>query len=184
VTEPEADANYLALRGAVDAHAERVYASHELACRAGCTACCRQDLSVSIVEADTIFGWLRHHGVGDACSDRTAVDDHPLFESLALDDACMFLGREGLCTIYPVRPIICRSHGLPLQVDGGVDVCPVSLPLQESPTVLDLEGLNLRLALIAQLYDVGEGVHARVGRVALSEVRASALGAGVASWYL
>jgi len=29
-------------------------------------------------------------------------------------DRCAFLGRAGECTVYEARPIICRTHGLPL----------------------------------------------------------------------
>lgn len=177
------DPNYLALRAAVDAHAERVLASHDLACQPGCTACCRQDLSVTVVEADAVFTWLRAHGAPPQDGSRTVIDGHGRFDELSGGQDCSFLAAGGLCGIYPVRPIICRSHGLPLEIGGAVDCCPLSLPLQPSPTVLDLEGLNLRLALTAQLYEVGEGLGASVARVLLSEVRAAALSDGPAAWY-
>lgn len=194
MTAPEADPNYLALRALVDVHAERAATAHDLACQVGCTACCRQDLHVTVVEADAIFAWLREpasadgvprvHALSPPDGARTQVDDHELFDDLAAGDACAFLGAGGLCSIYDVRPIICRSHGLPLSVEGAVDVCPLSLPLSQPPVVLDLEGLNLRLSLIAQLYETGEGLGARDGRVPLSAVRAAALSGAERPWYL
>ncbi len=168
----------------VDGHGARVHETHELACQPGCTACCRQDLAVTVVEADAVFAWVREHGAAPQSASRTEVDDHSRFEELAYGEACAFLGEAGLCTVYEVRPIICRTHGLPLQIEAEVSVCPLSLPLDPSPTVLDLAGLNLRLALIAQLYEAGEGLGAHEGRVPLSEVRRSALGDGPPSWYL
>jgi Fe-S-cluster containining protein len=33
---------------------------------------------------------------------------------LNADKACGYLDQEGGCQIYPFRPIICRTHGLPL----------------------------------------------------------------------
>ena len=38
-------------------------------------------------------------------------------------DACAFLSEAGRCTIYPARPLLCRTHGLPIRLTGqGADV--------------------------------------------------------------
>ena len=69
-----------------------------MACQKGCCNCCL-NLSVwpvefySIVEEMKAFEW-----------------EIPEFNETA---GCGFL-KDGLCAIYPFRPLICRTHGLPL----------------------------------------------------------------------
>ena len=40
-------------------------------------------------------------------------------------EACSLL-LDGRCVVYDERPVICRSHGLPLVMDGQLDVCPLN----------------------------------------------------------
>ncbi len=61
----------------------------------------------------------------------------------------------GECLLYGARPLICRTHGLPLLVDDGagrrVDFCPENFRGLESlpgEAVLDLERLNAALAAV------------------------------------
>lgn len=159
---------YRELLARADAHCERVAAKHadHLHCRLGCTACCRQDLAVSRVEAEHILAWLVEHGLPEHDPAPTALDAHPLFEPLsASPHACAFLAPGGGCGIYPVRPLICRTHGTPVQLtaDDGApprrDVCPLNLAgpeltLEQLPPedVLDLDRLDTLLAMIDQLY--------------------------------
>ena len=160
--------NYKELLMALDVHAERVVEAHseELHCRVGCTACCRQDLSVSRIEATYLLGWLVRHGVPEHDGTRTGVDAHPLFEELSGDRPCVFLGAGGGCGIYAARPIICRSHGLPLRLrDGSVDTCPLNFPRRQSrgyrdlpaSSLLELDNLNQKLALIEVIFCKQEG---------------------------
>lgn len=174
-------ANYDAFVAKVDAHAERVADRHDahLRCQRGCTACCRQDLSVSRVEAERIILWLSRHGVPEADPSLGPHDDHDLFEALSGGEACAFLGPDGACGIYPVRPIICRTHGLPIQLaDQSRDTCPLNftgpLPLQDVPAedVIQLPLLNKTLALIERLHV--EAVDEESGRFPLSGIRALA----------
>ena len=91
---------YRRLRDEVDRQAAALESVHSdwMACKKGCCVCC-MNLSVwpvefySIVEEMKRFEW-----------------DKPQFND---DATCGFL-KDGLCAIYPFRPIICRTHGLPL----------------------------------------------------------------------
>ncbi|MFH1568638.1 MAG: YkgJ family cysteine cluster protein, partial [Gemmatimonadota bacterium] len=58
------------------------------------------------------------------------------------EGACAFLDAEGACRIYPQRPYVCRTQGLPLrwldEVDGATvelrDICPLNeegVPIEE-----------------------------------------------------
>jgi Fe-S-cluster containining protein len=74
-------------------------------------------------------------------------------ESLSFDETperCVFL-TDGLCLIYSARPVICRTHGYPVLVDGKADFCPenfANIKSIDSENILDLENLNKALASI------------------------------------
>lgn len=70
-----------------------------LHCKKGCCGCCRDDLSVTQSEAALIKARFSN-----------VLQEHPHEKG-----ACPFLDQEGACRIYPVRPYICRTHGLPLR---------------------------------------------------------------------
>lgn len=71
-----------------------------LACRRGCAACCVDDITVFEVEAEKI-----RHGAAELLA---SAEPHPA-------GACAFLGGEGECRIYALRPYVCRTQGLPLR---------------------------------------------------------------------
>ncbi|MCX7786216.1 MAG: YkgJ family cysteine cluster protein [Spirochaetes bacterium] len=91
----------------VDALCDRLGAIHRthLSCRKGCFTCCT-DISVLAVEA---FSILR--GVGTPLLG--IPEEGKAFENINAN-YCVFLDLEGACKIYPYRPLICRTHGLPL----------------------------------------------------------------------
>ena len=90
---------YYPLRREVDAMAAKLEGVHRdyMQCKKGCTKCC-MNLTVWPVEFFAIAEEVRAAGI-----------------ELAFDEqaGCGFL-KDGLCRIYPFRPIICRTHGLPL----------------------------------------------------------------------
>jgi len=123
----------------------------QISCRPGCDACCRH-LSIFAVEAAALHLALCRLPAQDA-------DFIRLKAAASSPDAPCPLLQDGLCLLYQVRPIICRTHGLPILVqrDGasGIDFCPenfrdaASLP---GSAVIDLERLNATLAAINALF--------------------------------
>lgn len=111
------------------------------ACRPGCASCCQPDLSVHPVEALVIQEHLAHRSAPPETTPPPSPSQSP-------EDACAFL-QGGVCAIYPVRPILCRTHGLAVRADGRVDACPLNFTQEtwRADAVLDLEHLNLLLAL-------------------------------------
>lgn len=91
---------YRQLRSLADDISESLTAIHgeNIVCRKGCCGCC-VNLSVFPVEFNSILDELRSDGV----------------EKLEFDESasCGFL-KDGLCSIYKYRPLICRTHGLPI----------------------------------------------------------------------
>ncbi len=111
-----------ALHAAVDAVADPLVArlGGDLVCARGCSACCQDDLTVFTLEAALIR---------DKCAEVLAAGPAPA-------GACAFLDPDGACRIYPWRPYVCRTQGLPLRwLDGDEagreseqrDICPVNV---------------------------------------------------------
>lgn len=103
-------AEYLAVVAKVDAAASAAFAlaSDAVVCARGCDACCAPGLSVLPVEAERL---ARH------------LEDHPPVPG-ALGkraDRCVFLDDDGACGVYEARPLLCRTHGLPLVMGSTVD---------------------------------------------------------------
>ncbi len=74
----------------------------DLACGAGCSACCRVELSVSPVEAALVERAVRTRGPWEPAA-----------------EGCAMLDAEGRCAVYDARPLVCRSQGLPLAYPEG-----------------------------------------------------------------
>ncbi|HJV34170.1 YkgJ family cysteine cluster protein [Geomonas sp.] len=144
--------NYLALVGRVDELCARSVAgfAEHIVCKAGCDACCRH-LSIFAVEAAA----LREALAALPAAEADAIREKAL---AAPEGRCPLL-HDGLCLLYQARPIICRTHGLPLLIsregEKSVDFCPdnfrglTSIP---GSAVIDLERLNEMLAAINALY--------------------------------
>lgn len=107
----------------VDREAVSLAARHSgrLRCGPGCAGCCLDGLTVLPVEAERI-----RRGAPEVLRERP----FPV-------GGCAFLGPSGRCRVYPFRPYVCRTQGLPLrwfeeddreEVRERRDVCPLNLP--------------------------------------------------------
>lgn len=139
---------YRRFRRQVDERIARLEAMHgeHLACRPGCCGCC-VNLSVFAVELYSIAGQLAQAGIGEVAFDLRAT--------------CGWLDK-GLCRIYAARPIICRTHGLPVAIPDDdchdhkeVSFCPLNFTGADAERYafgpdnsLDLADLNEELCRI------------------------------------
>lgn len=123
-----------------------------LVCRPGCDSCCIP-ISVFPVEAAALL---------EAAAKLPQDQYQQLKQRLSsADDSrqCSLL-YDGHCLLYHARPIICRTHGLPILLtdDGGqrrVDVCPLNCTgIEQLPgeALIDLERLNELLVSVNVLY--------------------------------
>ena len=162
-------ATLVQLRGRVDAHfaAATARTPDAFACRAGCDTCCHQRFGVFAVEAAPI-----RRALADLAQ-RTPVL-RARIRAQADDPAhqhhCALLV-DGACAVYGERPLICRSHGLPIAVrdpEPRVDRCPLNFTGSDPPpaSVLRLDAVNQPLAVLATLWDAadaaGDRIQARV----------------------
>lgn len=90
------------LHASVDRRAAELSALHRdrLACRRGCFDCCVDGITVFEIEAEKIRA--------GAAGLLKSAEPHPA-------GRCAFLGAEGECRIYELRPYVCRTQGLPLR---------------------------------------------------------------------
>lgn len=143
------------LRTRVDAHfaAAVSRSAGEMRCGPGCTQCCRARPRVLGVEADRVAAALARLLPDVRARVRAQADDP------AHADWCALLV-DGRCAVYDERPLLCRSHGLPLSAvdergDAVVDWCPLNftaaLPAPES--VLRTEAVLAPLGVIARMWD-------------------------------
>jgi uncharacterized protein len=97
-------AEYFSIRDEIDSlclKLEEIHKEH-FACSPGCHKCC-MDFSIFPIEFYSIL--KEKNGQKTSINQNTSGED------------CVFL-IEGLCTIYKSRPVICRTHGLPLLFMG------------------------------------------------------------------
>lgn len=90
-----------------DAFFQQVMAScpEQMICAPGCVDCCQQDLEVLAAEALAILGAL----------DRLPAHALRALEAGTGDGGACRLLLDGRCAVYEDRPLICRTHGLPIR---------------------------------------------------------------------
>lgn len=142
-----------------------------ISCRAGCGACCRQMVPVSIFEAEALSDWIatlpeerraalreRFHRALSALSDagviNAIVDEKWLLDEesgmqLAVDYfhagvPCPFLENES-CSIHPIRPLSCREY----LVTSSPELC-------KDPSINQISGVKLPLRLSRAVYLLGQ----------------------------
>jgi Fe-S-cluster containining protein len=146
-------------------------AGKPISCRAGCGACCRQLVPVSLFEAEALTDWLqtlpeeqlaelqqrfhrallalRNAGVLDSILDGSWTLDDERATQLAVDYfhagvPCPFLEDES-CSIHPIRPLVCREY----LVTSPPALC-------QDPSIYDVSGVRLPLRLSRALHAFGQ----------------------------
>ncbi len=151
--------NLEVLRDRVHNHSQRVLLAHasHFACRLGCTGCCDTERTVSDVEFDALARAIDR--LDDESRERLAIQTGPSPCPLLLD---------GACAVYEERPPICRSHGLPLVMEGQHDVCPLNFTDRSILTLpdedlLSVDTLTAVLVAVNALYcqETGGDAHRR-----------------------
>ncbi|MEA5114649.1 MAG: YkgJ family cysteine cluster protein [Geobacteraceae bacterium] len=146
-------ANYNALVGRVDSLCRDIIraSGNDIACRKGCDSCCRH-FSLFPVEAFNIACAVSALDPDSAGMIRDRAGN------LRDGDGCPLLA-QCCCMLYEQRPIICRTHGLPIMIRNGddkkIDFCPKNYRNAESIKgryIIDLDTLNDTLAAINSIF--------------------------------
>lgn len=145
---------YRQLCDKVDAFFARVAARHpqDLECARGCYDCCDVRLTVTGVEAAAVrAAWL-------TLPPERRDEVRATWREGA--SACAALDRQGRCAVYEGRPLVCRSHGVPVRMLDKrslpvLEVCHRNFTAQgpeqaDADCVLDQSTLSAMLLLVDQ----------------------------------
>ncbi len=137
----------------VDAFFRRVAGRYaeEMRCAPGCDDCCRRSLTLYPFEVERMLTAVE--GL-----DRAELEGviHRARQAGRNPEAVCPLLENGFCLIYAARPVICRTHGLPLLIPGedSLSMCVYNLKGLEhldGDCVLDLKPVNQILATVSHL---------------------------------
>jgi Fe-S-cluster containining protein len=160
---------YSVLTGYCDAFWKRVAARFpdQFACHAGCGICCTLT-SVNHLEAAVIAAHVADHPLPPG--------HDPAAEAVA---PCPFLTADR-CSVYAARPLICRTHGLPLRgtefSERIMHSCPYNFAAMEIAEIddsfaLDIEKISLNLARLNQAWCLTHGLESSAAeRVMLADL--------------
>jgi uncharacterized protein len=172
MSSAEAIQSYLQLIEQLDVEIARLSRLHGslLNCRPGCSNCC-EHFSLLPLEAAVIR---------QTCSELEEAELDYLHRQAGTNEGCPFL-RLQHCLVYPARPIICRTQGLPVAyVDPDLEVVEISACQLNFPThhefssegLLFLDSYNEQMLLLNQLFISG-APPSPSGRVQMRDLVAS-----------
>ena len=126
--------------------------SDQITCSEGCSSCCTA-ITLFPVEAAALNAALEALPDDKGTAIRRHVAAH------AEGERCPLL-EDHRCLLYAARPIICRTHGLPIIYTEGnerkADCCPLNLSEGEQPlsgsAIIDLDRLNTLLVAVNALF--------------------------------
>lgn len=162
--------NYKQLIDRVDALCATITEAlgEEIVCSAGCSSCCKS-ITIFPVEAAAIKEQLNN--ILPHQSDE--IRKHVL--AYADSEHCPLLFNQQ-CLLYEARPIICRTHGLPIVYDFDSqlksDCCPMNLVNYKSlsgTNVIDLDKLNTLLVAVNSIYQLEAGIDNSEVRMTIAE---------------
>ncbi len=155
--------NLRRLHDKVDSFFAQIVDKHgqHLSCRTGCSSCCQQTISLFPVELEPIREATRT--LPEEQKERLADRLGSPISAQSPDERPCPLLEDERCLVYEARPIICRTHGLPVLVERTEsgpperDVCPLNftegLDIEQLPAeeLLDVRRLDQVLALTNHL---------------------------------
>jgi hypothetical protein len=156
---------YQRLVARVDAFGQAVSQRYptQITCHAGCDGCCYQQLTVFPVEAYHLAQAVAALPLEVRQRLLARLQQADPWRVVETPMPCVLL-EHGRCSLYSHRPLICRSHGLPIastmieRPDGGQrDCCPLNftdVPLSDivPQAVYNLDLVNHTLAAINYLF--------------------------------
>lgn len=96
------------------------FTGDEVACRPGCSYCCHQAVAITQAEAELISDFT---GQPYVPSDGIDVDT---LRGQHTGTPCPFL-KDHRCSIYPVRPVACRTH---YSLEDSLTPCDTDVPVK------------------------------------------------------
>lgn len=153
MTVEDALSNYYAFVAKVDELCNRIETEFagQITCHAGCSGCCRH-ITLAWVEAMALATALQKLPANEIEAIRLRA------EYAQPGGECPLL-IDNRCALYDHRPIICRTHGLPILTGEGshqsIDYCPHNfkgIDILPGASVITLEKLNTLLDSVNRLF--------------------------------
>lgn len=82
----------------------------QASCKKGCHFCCRQNVEVSEAEVAVIVEFLKEHGINISRNYLMEQLKYGRKEVSRTEVGWRTFLKDGECSIYPVRPLACRSY--------------------------------------------------------------------------
>ena len=145
--------NYKRLITRIDALCSAIESAlgEQITCTEGCSSCCTA-ITIFPVEAAALRDTL------DALPKQEAESIRRHVAQNASGERCPLLSHDH-CLFYRARPIICRTHGLPITYTEAnqqkSDCCPLNMTETDTVSganVVDLDKLNALLVAVNALY--------------------------------
>jgi hypothetical protein len=144
------------LTSKIDGFFARVEDRHgeDMQCATGCSDCCHVRLTITEVEAAA----LRTEVASWPAARRAAL----VANARASTDRCAALDPAGRCLVYAARPVVCRSHGVPIRMRQAplpvVQSCPKNFAhvTPDADCILD-QGTLSALVLAVDRAEGGDG---------------------------
>jgi uncharacterized protein len=84
---------------------------YQISCKKGCSACCHINVDIGPAEAKILLDYSRSKeiniDIAKLVEQSKITDDRAWLDSE--HSACVFLGEDGVCKVYEVRPLACRK---------------------------------------------------------------------------
>ncbi|MCG3174249.1 MAG: hypothetical protein GMKNLPBB_02477 [Myxococcota bacterium] len=154
----EVNQQYQAFLRKLDGFFAQVMERHagHMKCRKGCAACCAVSPSFLPVEMDN----LRRAFAGLPESLRQTIAAQAGAAAAGVRRECPMLV-DNACSVYGQRPVICRTHGLPILFaaengEKSLDHCPLNFEGVEridGASILNLDQVNQILGLLNIQFD-------------------------------
>lgn len=127
-------------------------------CSKGCDFCCYSEILISDYEFELIKEYIQTYNV-DIDWDLVDEQQGTMEENSKLPFAkrkCPLL-KDGLCSVYPVRPVVCRAYN---SIDTDPKLCKKEYGFKDERNAIHqqqimilTEGLQIALAIIEKRYD-------------------------------
>lgn len=130
-----------AVNKAIDYLTEK-YLKDKTSCSKGCSFCCHDEIRMSSFEADYIKGYVFSNKIIPNRRLLKKQSRKPYSELSFADKQCSLL-KNGECSIYEARPLICRTYNSTVEPERCKD--PIDVPCVRSGEILGILGSVIQL---------------------------------------
>lgn len=84
----------------------------QIKCVKGCNFCCNSEITVSSYEASFVFSYVQQFNIPVNYKQLKKLNEVGIENLPFKQKACPLLDKQGSCSVYKIRPMICRIHSV------------------------------------------------------------------------